>query len=279
MKILTTGKGKSGSWQIRGEQLGGAVGLVKPNAFLADCKAADAIVVCKRPGPVIASVIASGKPWIWDLVDFYPQPTCSSWSREYAVEWARNQITALRPAGVVYATQRMMLDIGMPGIWIPHHCRPDTVINPIREKVQVVGYEGCAKYLGRWKTLLEEECARRGWQFVCNDRPVGEMDIVVAFRDAEFNGYVQRSWKSNVKLANAHGAGTPFIGPREEGYLDTATGFECWVDLPKQLSAAFDYLEPRETRQNISAEFRRNTITVQACARTLRDYVQALLQH
>lgn len=279
MKILTTGKGKSGSWIIRAEQLGGEVGLVKADATLADCRAVDVVVVCKRPGPVIASVIASGKPWIWDLVDFYPQPACGSWSRDYAVEWARKQITALRPAGVIYATQQMMLDIGMPGIWIPHHCRPDAVINPIRDQVQVVGYEGCEKYLGRWKLLLEEECASRGWRFVCNDRPVGEMDIVVAFRDWQFNGYVQRNWKSNVKLANAHGAGTPFIGPREQGYLDTGTGFECWVDSRSQLSAALDHLEPRETRLKISEEFRRNILSVQSCARTLRDYVQALLQY
>lgn len=276
MKILITGKGKSGSWRIRGEQLGRHVGTVKPNATEEDCKNADVVVVAKRFGLFANHYYKINKPIIWDLIDFYPQPECGQWSREFAIDWVRDQILKFKPAGVIYANRRMMHDVGMPGIWIPHHCRPDTVINPIREKVQAVGYEGSEKYLGRWGPLLEAECRRRGWQFVCNDRPVGMMDIVVAFRDAQFNGYVQRHWKSNVKLANAHGAGTPFVGPREDGYLETATGFEKWVDDPADLAAAFDSLEPYETRREIAAAFRRNTITVQSCARTLTDYTRAI---
>lgn len=279
MRILITGKGKSGSWKIRGEELGGLVGRVLPNATYADCIESEVIVVIKKFGQFGEFCNHIDRPIIWDLIDFYPQPECGAWSREFAIDWVRSQIQKFKPAGVIYATQRMMSDVDLPGVWIPHHARPDTVINPIREKVEVVGYEGDERYLGKWRPLLEAECRRRGWRFVCNDRPVGMMDIVVAFRDAQFNGYVQRHWKSNVKLANAHAAGTPFIGPPESGYLETAAGGEQWVEDPAELSAAFDSLEPYEVRREIAMAFRRNTITAQACANTLRDYAQELLHY
>lgn len=278
MNILTTGKGSSGSWQCRGVQLGGAVGQVIKNASLDECKRSDIIVAVKRlSDPLFQNIIKSGRPWIWDLVDFYPQPECSYWTRQYSIDWVRSQIEKFGPSGIIYPTKKMLVDIGFDGVWIPHHARPDTVEHQVQDKIKVVGYEGCEKYLGRWRELIENECRRRGWEFVCNTMPVGKMDIVVAFRDKEFGGYAQRSWKSNVKLANAHGSGTPFIGQTENGYLETATGCEIWVDHAVELAAAFDELEPRETRETISAEFKKSTITVSSCAEILRQYAKTLL--
>ncbi len=76
-------------------------------------------------------------------------------------------------------------------------------LNPIREKVAKVGYEGAPLYLGQWREAIETECRRRGWQFVTNPRQLSDLDIVVSLRGGKYDGYQPRAWKSNIKLANA----------------------------------------------------------------------------
>lgn len=278
MKILTTGKGTSGSWQVRGVQLGGAVGKAIPKASLEECQKADIIVFVKRNTHIFFydNMLGSGKPWVWDLVDLYPQPECSSWDRDRAIEWAKIKINGNKPYGIIYPNRKMMEDVGIPGTVIYHHCRPNAPINPIREKVRIVGYEGGLQYLGKWRGLIESECKRRGWRFR-TDIPLHEMDIVVAFRDD--CGYVQKSWKSNIKLANAHGTGTPFVGNSESGYDETLTGYERFIFHPKQLAWAFDELEPYETRKMISERFLKNTITLESCASQLKAYCETILRN
>jgi len=277
LNILFTGKGTSGSWQCRGVQLGGLLGTVKPLSTPTDCTAADVIVVVKRINHhFIDAVKASGKPWIWDLVDFYPQPECGEWSCAQAVHWARQRIRKARPHGIVYPNAKMASDVGIVGDVIYHHARP-APLNPIREQVKTVGYEGCPKFLGRWRGWLHAECAARGWQFV-EGAPLHQVDIVVALRDGAHNGYVQRMWKSNVKLANAHGTGTPFVGMAEAGYTETATGAECWVSDRASLRRAFDRLTPHTTRQHIHRQFVAATITLDACAEQLKRYAQTILR-
>ena len=74
-RILVTGGGTSGSWKIRGEQLGEAICAdVLPRAGFADCSAAELIVVVKRAPPeLLDTVRRSGRPWVWDVVDAWPQ--------------------------------------------------------------------------------------------------------------------------------------------------------------------------------------------------------------
>ena len=51
-RILITGTGTSGSWKIRGEQLGAAIGAeIMPRAALANCRRADVVVLVKRASP------------------------------------------------------------------------------------------------------------------------------------------------------------------------------------------------------------------------------------
>lgn len=275
--ILFTGKGTSGSWQCRGVQLGGAVGQVKANATLEDCQKADAIVVVKRiNAPFFANVLKSGKPWIWDLVDFYPQPLCGQWDQTTAIKWVRKQIKKANPAGIIWPNARMKKDCRGDGIVVYHHAR-EAPINPIRQQVKTVGYDGSAKFLGPWRAWLERECARRGWQFI-ERAPLHQVDIVVAFRHGEHNGYAQRRWKSNVKLANAHGTGTPFIGQPESAYLETGTGHEYWATDEKTLVRAFDALTPYEARLKIHQAFIANTFNLESRAEQVRRYVETLLR-
>lgn len=249
MRVLITGRGTSGSWQIRGAQLGAAIGAaVVPDAK--EVEGYDLAVLVKRPAAgLIDRLQRAGVPVIWDVVDAWPQPHGNEWSRAQCMAWLREQVRIIRPAGIVAATRAMAADceeFGVPVLALPHHARPGLRRNPIRP-VKVVGYEGGEHYLGRWRRVVERECAARGWRFVVNPPTLADLDIVLALRDSA--GYAATLWKSNVKLANAQGSGTPVICNREAGYMETASDAERWVDSEAELSAAFDALTDMATRR------------------------------
>lgn len=259
MKILVTGRGSSGSWKVRGEQIGHALGaMVKPLAGLSDMRAADVILVVKRvPDELLANLRRSGRPWVYDIVDAYPQPECSMWNREQAIAWVRNYVQRLRPAAVIWPNQRMRDDCNgdIPGGTVYHHCRPGMRRNPIRERILTVGYEGSERYIHEWLPVIERECRARGARFVMNPPDLAALDVVLALRGGERDCYCTRQWKSNVKLANAHGSGTPFIGASECGYIETRCGAEYFVDRPHELGQALDWLEARQAREAIGERF------------------------
>ena len=118
-----------------------------------------------------------------------------------------------------------------------------------------------------------KECQSRGWGFLINPPSLSSVDVVVCFRDTEHNGYVQQHYKSNVKLANAHGSGTPFVGPRECGYTETATGQEQWVYSLGDLGKAFDALECQAKRRHIQDAFICKRYSVDRAADDLRSYL------
>lgn len=242
MKILVTGRGKSGSWRIRGEQLGGALGAtVAPRASAA--LGYDVAVLVKRPDAALLGALREAAvPIVWDVVDAWPQPAGNSWDRDGCLLWLRAALATIRPAGIVAATEAMANDceeFGVPALALPHHARAGAMRTPIRP-LRVVGYEGAEQHLGRWGPWLAEECAKRGLEWRINPTSLSELDIVVALRDA--TGYAPRRWKSNVKLANAQATGTPIICAREAGYLETASGGECWADTQAEVAAGLDLL-------------------------------------
>lgn len=275
MKILHTGRGGSGSWQCRGVQLGHAV----PKAGRREMNDADVVVLVKRPYPgFLEAVRASRKPWVWDVVDAYPQPACTAWGRSQAIYWFKAELARLRPHGVIFPNRRMAEDCrtALPAEVIYHHHRIEMAHNPIREVVATVGYEGAQQYLGKWLGHLLEACRERDWNLVINQGRHADFDLCVAFRDAPFNGYAQRHWKSNVKLANCHGSGTPFVGPQEYGYTETATGLEQWVNTPAELRDAFDRLSEQHHRAVVQEAFLKAALPVEECRRQLRAFVQGL---
>lgn len=280
MNLLFTGRGTSGSWIVRGQQLSAACdGTAKPNATQKECRAADIIVAVKRMGAQqLAAIQSSGKPWVLDVVDMYPQPACTAWSRENAIAWVKHQLKAFKPTGVIWPNQRMKddCDSGIHGMVLPHHYRPDIAINPIREQVKTVGYEGSARYIGEWLEPITKACNERGWQFVVNPDALADLDIVIAARGSEFNGYAQRHWKSNVKLANAHGSGTPFIGPRECGYQESRTGLEQWCDSPDELPDCLDRLSEQYHRQTVQQAFMAQRYSVADASHDLRAFLETI---
>lgn len=273
MRLLVTGRGGSGSWKIRGDQLGAALGaVVRPNASFSDCADADAIVVVKRvPDDLLGAIRKSGRPWAYDIVDAYPQPACSEWGKRQSIDWLRNHIGHLRPDVVIWPNARMRDDAGMAGPVVYHHHRAGIATNPIRDRIQSIGYEGAEAYLDGWMPEIKAQCRLRGWRFVVNPKHLADVDIVLAVRGGQWCGYPQQHWKSNVKLANAHGSGTPFIGLSECGYMETAAGGEEFVRSPKDLGDAFDALSPVVVRRQISDGFRRCAITLDAAASQLRE--------
>lgn len=261
MKLLVTGRGTSGSFTIRGEQLGAAIGAtVQPNAMTA--KSYDLAIVVKRcPPDLLQRIRRTGVPLVYDIVDGWPQPHGNLWDREQCMDWLREKIAEVRPIGIVAATERMAADcaeFGVSVLALPHHARPGQRLNPLRETVRTVGYEGAPHYLGAWRSVLERECAERGWVFHVEPAELAELDIVVALREAD--GYAARNWKSNVKLANAQGSGTPSIVNSEAGYLETAGPEQLFADTDAELHDALDALTDIVARRAQVAGYRAPTL-------------------
>lgn len=270
-----TGRGTSGSWQIRGVQLGQSIGAaVVPNAL--DVAPYDIAVLVKRPtAELLQRLRRANVKIVWDLVDAWPQPAGNEWTEARCQAWMEEMVAMIRPAGIVAATQAMAEDcecFGVPVLALPHHARPGLRMNPIRP-VKVVGYEGGEQYIAKWRPVIEIECARRGWQFVTQPAELADVDIVLALRDS--SGYAPRNWKSNVKLANAQGSGTPVICGREAGYLETASGAERWADTPAELTAAFDELELTSTRLEASKKLSAAAPSIESVAATYAAWLRS----
>lgn len=279
MRVLVTGKGGlAGSWRIRGEQIGQAIGAaVRPMAT--DFSGADLIVLVKRtPPPILRALQRSGKPWVYDIVDGWPQLPGVSWGQERALTWLRAHLKELKPSAVVFGTERMRADSGFrgPSIVVPHHSwakylRYDPAI---RDDVRTVGYEGVPGYLGRWLPVIERECKARGWDFLING-DMRQADIGIALRDG--GGYPAAHWKPGTKLSNLHALGIPALCTVEAGYQSVASGTEFWIEQESDITSAFDVLTERETRRRISECMRKAAIPVQKVASEYLKWLENLI--
>jgi hypothetical protein len=278
MKILFTGKPNKGSWQIRAVQMAEGFATCIPFATEKQCRQFDFIVAVKHvPQEVVKAIRASGKPWAWDVVDPYPQPTCAAWSKQMAINWLRVRLNDLKPSVACWATDQMKQDIDQGGVVIPHHYRPSIAVNPIREQIRVIGYEGSPRYLANWAVALYKAADEIGAEFVERPLSLSLCDVVVAVRGGDADCYATQNWKSNVKLANAHGSGTPFVGQPSAGYLETACGYEKWVLSPQQLPEALNQLGPQSIRKEISDRFLLSGIPVQKCQQMWTQVAQGFV--
>lgn len=273
MKVLFTGKGGAGSWKIRGEQLAEAMGAKAiPNASDAEIRAADVVVIVKKPGK---SDYSRAKLVVWDIVDTWPQPEANNWPIGKAIEYLKGRV---RYDAVVYATEQMAYDLGFncPSLVLPHHYRPGIKINPIRGHVAKVAYEGDERFLQEWKPLLERGCSRRGWEFVVNPASLSDVDCVVALRAGRFGGTLPRRWKSNVKLANAQGSGTPIIANRECGYQETSNESVLWCDSPEELEFCLSRLDDYLLRCEIHERLRAEAFSLEVAAKVYKSWLSSL---
>lgn len=282
MRVLVTGRGGAASWQIRGEQIGHALGAtVKPNATLADMRAHDVVLVVKRvPDEMLRALRQCGRPWVYDIVDAYPQREGEAMTHKQALFWLRDWLGLLRPTSVIWPTERMQLDGGGGGHVVYHHGRPGIEVNPIRKSLWIIGYEGSVRYIKHWQRHILSECQRRGMTFLINPTRLADCDVVLAVRDAQWRSYCTQHWKSNVKLANAQASGTPFIGHLESGYFETKSDVEYWAERPEEISTALDWMTTQEARAEINVRMRRvgKSLTVDSMAQQVREALECAVK-
>lgn len=211
MNVLIVGADTYGSWQMRGLQLGKAIGArvtLGPSAD--DWAWADLVVLVKRAAMQFQAHAARFRgPVVWDALDFWTQPEQNGEPIEQRIEQARHVVRTAGVSVTVGATRAMADDLG--GVYLSHHCRLGLLPTPPRKQAQVVGYDGQKKYLGLWAKALESSCAELGLRFVVNPPKLSDVDALVSFRDGKWDGEVCRQWKSGVKQVNAICAGRPIL--------------------------------------------------------------------
>lgn len=270
MNLLIVGGG-SGSWAIRGHQLGGALGArVTSHPFAEDWAWADLAVLVKRHGAVSAPVAkAADCPIVWDALDCWPQPADNRLSEPAARAALEAQVRTIAPLHVVGATEAHAAACG--GTYLPHHSRPGLEPVDASPDLKVVAYEGNPSYLGAWAHRLTALCVARGWTFVLNPPDLRRADVIVALRDGPWDGWACRQWKSGVKLVNAIAAGRPVItqdtaaareigapGSVVETPEELAAALEAWVPFERRAAAADECraLAPVYTLSAVSAQYR-----------------------
>lgn len=280
MNVLILGKGTGGSFQMRGVQLGAAIGARVTSAPTdQDWRWADVIVLVKRAYLDLAEKARqANRPIIWDALDFWRQPSenrLDEWQAKALMEQA---IRRMRPAIVIGATEAQAGDAA--GVCVPHHARIGLSAAPVRDRVSCVAYEGSERYLGRWRQRLEQQCQSRGWIFSVNPPRLSDADLVVAFRDGDWDGWMSRHWKSGVKIANALAAGRPLItqacaasdelgviGSVIETEADLVAAFDKWSGQDRRgaAAAACAQLAPTVTLETVASRYR--AVLQSACSR------------
>lgn len=263
---------------MRADQLGHAIGMMvhtdpwedppKKSLDKAQC-----VIIVKRLKKrwkkFVAHLNTRRMPIIWDCVDFWQQPEENDVGRDAVVKQFHKQKGLLGSRAVIVATQQMQQDCG--GHYLPHHHRVGLTAGPVRRTVRSVGYEGDARYLWMWRAVVLEACVQRGWDFIENPANLADVDIVVALRGGEWDGWACRNWKSGVKYVNAMAAGRPVISQptaafREIGAPgtvietkdDLSRALDYWADYQRRLDAAScaAQLEPHYRLETIADRYR-----------------------
>lgn len=273
MNVLIVGHGK-GSWEMRGVQLGAALGARATTApTAADWDWAECVVLVKRAPPHWAThAHARGLPVVWDAIDFWRQPSENPLTELEARILLRDTQDVIRPTLTIGATGAMADAAG--GAYLPHHGHAGLAPTDAREVCRVVGYEGNPAYLDTWAPALRSACLERGWAFVVNPSDLSRCDILVALRGGVWDGWMCREWKSGVKVVNAILAGRPLIyqptaATRELAPLGTA------IATTRHLSAVLALWAPHDRRQEVVdvSRGRAAALSVQAVA---TDYARLL---
>lgn len=269
MNILICGNGK-GSWEMRGIQLGAALGARVTSAPTAtDAAWCDVAVLVKKHAAGMAPLFhRCGKPIVWDALDFWSQPAQNGVTEAGALDLLKAQIATIRPTLVIGATQAMARAAAQfcRADYLPHHSWAGLVPTPPRETVQTVAYQGNALYLGRWHGWLTDACQKRGWRFVVNPENLSDADIIVAFRDGPWDGWICREWKSGVKVSNAVAAYRPIIMQNCAAARETYGPSKA--ETREELARWFDEWAPFEYRDDLLPG---NPFTLDTVAARYRD--------
>lgn len=272
MNVLMVGSGGKGSMTVRGQQLGQAIGARVVSVPSDDDLAwAHIVILVKRNGLDWASRVQQArKAIVWDALDFWEQPEQNALSQPDALALLQRCLQKIRPTLTIGATEAMAL--ACRGVYLPHHAWPNLRPTSARAQVLTIGYQGKRKYLGRWAKAVQAECDRRGWTFVINPEDLRTCDLLVAFRDGQWDGWMCQEWKSGVKLVNARAAGRPIITQDSAAFRElkvVGSAIADQADLPD----AFDYWSHLEARQ-MAAQAPFEAYTLSAVAMTYRMLLQ-----
>lgn len=271
MNVLMVGGDTKGAWQMRGVQLGAALGArVTAAPRPADWRWADVVVLVKRAAVHWQAEARQLRvPVLWDALDYWAQPQENAQPREAAIRQLRAIQQAARVDVVIAATQAMADDVG--GVYVSHHSRLGVRPAPVRLTVEAVGYDGTPKYLGRWRVALEQACATLGLRFVINPADPRDVDALVSFRDGPWDGWICRSWKSGVKHVNAIVAGRPILTQPTAAHTELAP-VGALVDTIEALTQGVRLVTCRETRDAAYQQglARANAFSVEAIAERYR---------
>lgn len=254
MNFLIVGGGK-GSWDIRGHQLGAALGArVTSHPSDTDWAWADLAVLVKRHGAQHAAAAKmAGCPAVWDALDCWRQPAENGASEAAARAAFTEQVRVMAQVSIIGATQAQA--DWCAGTYLPHHSRPG--IEPIDASpdLRVVAYEGNPSYLGAWAGRLTAMCSARGWTFVLNPPDLRRADVIVALREGPWDGWACREWKSGVKIVNALASGRPVITQHTAAAREIGAPGSM-IETPAELEAALDAWAPFEARAAAADECR-----------------------
>ncbi len=210
---------------------------------------AELLCIVKKPDyRVIEKFRKLGKPVVFDIVDSWGQPADEMIynNKQKCLDFFSGAWKLINADGYIFPTFRMYSDLGalvQDKIVIYHHYKPQLLRNPVRRHVSNVGYEG-GDYLGEWQPLIERECNRRGLRFLMNPSNYLDLDILFLARGGGRGNFLPRTYKSNVKLANAIGSGTPALVHFEEMSahdVDTGDVF-FFTDHPGSMQRQLDRL-------------------------------------
>lgn len=265
IRVCFTSKSSAGAWKIRGEQFASMrsnwVAINRPNR--SELMGIDLVCFVKKPSPDVLSLVRELRiPFVLDIVDSWAQPNdglavngAESARNLFAPVWKNIDADAY-----IFPNRRMERDLGSlvgSRTVIYHHYWPNIPSNPVRETVSTIGYEG-ADYLGEWEDRIRTYCSLRGVRFVINPISYSEMDVVVIVRGGVHGNFLARNYKSNVKVANAFGSGTPaVVHCGEFSAQETDNGdIYFFSDQRRSLERQLDLLvEDFDRRKNISARF------------------------
>ena len=218
VSVLFTSKSSAGSWQIRGQQIScmrsNWKAINKPTE--SDVAKCDILCVVKKPDLNIIDLARKmGKIIVYDIVDSWAQPDDGQkyTNKELARDFFARAWEQINADAYIFPTRRMQDDLGLlvkKSITIYHHHWPQIGLNPLRQKVRTLGYEG-ADYLGEWFPIIENICKMNDIEFVMNPTNYNDLDLVVLVRGGVHGNFLSRNYKSNVKLANAYASGTPAL--------------------------------------------------------------------
>ncbi len=289
-RVCFWGDGASGSWLMRAEQ----IAAMRPewDAFgkhdFSPSQLGDYDVLCiiKRFDlPLALHAHALGKAVVYDPVDPWVQPcdglVNNSISR--VLDYFHRFFEGLPVDGVIFPNRKMMEDHGhlMPNATtIYHHYRQNTKPIKIREKAEVIGYEGRAEYLGPWEQIVTDVAAKLGLKFVVNPAHLGLCDIGFAARGGLHGSMMASRYKSNVKLANLMGAGIPaIVQSDEQSYREVDNGYVKFFTDEAQLEDCLRQVLPYEHRQEIHQSFLadRTPYSLEAIAAQYETYFQSVM--